>query len=505
MKLPAAGALAELRGQSSLRWLGLLLAGLLFVRLVALALNSTDLFFDEAQYWSWSQEPAFGYYSKPPLIAWAIGAATAVCGGSEFCIRLPSPLFHTATALIIFAIGSRLYDARIGFWSALAFATLPGISLSAGIISTDAPLLTFWALALYAFVAMGESRRWWPALVLGLALGLGLNAKYAMAYFAVGLLTYAAWSETGRRRVGDPRLWTAVVVAILLIAPNLIWNASNSFATFSHTADNAKWSGQLINPVKALEFFGAQFGVFGPILFAGLLVIVWRRPLEGFAEPERLLLSFALPIIAIVTVQAFISRAHANWAAVAYVAASVVVVASMIRASDWRWLQASFAIHLAVLLLLTGSTTLASRIALPGGGNPFARTLGWEEVAQATAEQVRNARQKGQPYKAILGEERALVAELLYYLPAIAEENAQPPVLAWRRSGRPTDHFELTRPYAAASGEPVLLVSLVEWPEQITSGFRHVEKLGTRDVPTGGTSMRRLYFFRLGGFERRSE
>ena len=56
--------------------LGLLLA----VRLVALKFNATDLFFDEAQYWSWSLEPAFGYYSKPPLIAWVIGAATAVCG-----------------------------------------------------------------------------------------------------------------------------------------------------------------------------------------------------------------------------------------------------------------------------------------------------------------------------------------------------------------------------------------------------------------------------------------
>ena len=49
------------------RWTGMfagLLAALLVLRLVALALNGTDLF-DEAQYWSWSLEPAFGYYSKP--------------------------------------------------------------------------------------------------------------------------------------------------------------------------------------------------------------------------------------------------------------------------------------------------------------------------------------------------------------------------------------------------------------------------------------------------------
>ena len=74
---------------------------LLVVRLIALAWNATDLFFDEAQYWSWSREPSFGYYSKPPLIAWIIAVATSVCGDGEACIRLPAPLIHTATAVIV--------------------------------------------------------------------------------------------------------------------------------------------------------------------------------------------------------------------------------------------------------------------------------------------------------------------------------------------------------------------------------------------------------------------
>ena len=168
------------------RWLWLALGALLLIRLVALAFNRTDLFFDEAQYWTWSLEPAFGYYSKPPLIAWAIALSTSVCGTSEFCIRLPSPLIHTATAATIFALGARLYSPRTGFLAALAFATLPGISLSAGIISTDVPLLLAWALALAGFAALIDDRAaWWPALLLGFALGLGLNAKYAMAYFVL--------------------------------------------------------------------------------------------------------------------------------------------------------------------------------------------------------------------------------------------------------------------------------------------------------------------------------
>jgi predicted membrane-bound mannosyltransferase len=144
--------------------LAVALAVLLLIRLIALKFNATDLFFDEAQYWNWSQEPAFGYYSKPPLIAWLIGASTAVCGVSEFCIRLPSPLVHTATAGVIFALGTRLYSAQVGFWSALAFATLPGVSFSAGIISTDVPLLFTWALALLGFVALFDTKASTPSM-----------------------------------------------------------------------------------------------------------------------------------------------------------------------------------------------------------------------------------------------------------------------------------------------------------------------------------------------------
>ena len=186
------------------RWalrLAVVIAAIALFRLFALYFNETDLFFDEAQYWSWSLNPAFGYYSKPPMIAWLINLATESCGVSEFCVRLPSPLLHAATAFIVFGVGLRLYDARTGFWSGVVFATLPGVSLSAGIISTDVPLLFFWACALLAFIYLADLRSaWWPALALGLALGLGLNAKYAMAYFVMCTVIYLA-SVPARREL----------------------------------------------------------------------------------------------------------------------------------------------------------------------------------------------------------------------------------------------------------------------------------------------------------------
>lgn len=483
------------------RWLwffGLVLGLLLAVRLSALAVNGTDLFFDEAQYWAWSEAPAFGYYSKPPLIAWIIRVATDVCGMDESCIRLPAPLFHAATAVAVCALGARLYDLRTGVLAGLGFALLPGVSFSAGLISTDVPLLTAWAVALWSLVVLietRETRRWWPALVLGVALGLGLNAKYAMAYFGVCLGVYLVATPEQRWLLRDTRLYAALGIAALLIAPNLLWNATHGFATFQHTADNAKWEGIPFNPLKALEFFAAQAVVFGPILFVALMVVAWRARKTKMPEADRLLLAFALPVLAIVTAQALASRAHANWAAVSYVAGSVLVTAVLLRDFGGRWLRASFGLHAAILGLLIVGTTLAGRVAPPFGlPDPAARALGWREIAVATRGILVEARAAGRPFAAVITDQRSVAAELLYYM-----RGEPTPVLAWR-DGPPQDHFELTRPFTDQSGEPVLFVALKPPAPDLTSAFKEVREIATRALPAGPGTQRTVTFHALSGY-----
>ncbi|MFV0368545.1 MAG: ArnT family glycosyltransferase [Hyphomicrobiaceae bacterium] len=485
--------------QDEVRWTVLLavgLAALLGLRLIALTLNGTDLFFDEAQYWSWSQAPDFGYYSKPPLIAWIIRGATEVCGHGEACIRMPSPIIHTMTALVVFLIGRRLYGAMTGVFAALAFATLPGVSVSSGIISTDVPLLFFWALALYALTVMFDDKSWCPALLLGVALGGGLNAKYAMVWFVLCLAVYLVATPGKRWILKDARLWVAGAIGGAMILPNVLWNVSHKFATLSHTADNANWQGSLLNPAKALEFFGAQFGVFGPILFAGLLVIAWRAWREGLPAPDRILLSFALPVVIVITVQAFLSRAHANWAAVSYVSATLLVVATMVRDLDWAWLRRSMVLHAFILLALVVATTFAGRIVLPGGASPFARTLGWEALVEATRAELDAARAKGQPFAAVLADDRSVTAELLYYM-----RDEPTPVRAWKSSLVAKDHYQLTRPFKGATTGPVLLVSLGVPDAKITESFAHAETFKRSKIAAGAGKNRTVSFTALEGLK----
>lgn len=490
------------RADSPTTWLFSALGLLLVIRLAALIANRTDLFFDEAQYWAWAQTPAFGYYSKPPLIAWLIALTTSVCGQAEACIRVSSPILHTATALAISALATRLYDQRTGIVSAIAFALIPGVSVSAAIISTDVPLLLCWALALLGFAALFDTKSWWAALVLGLAFGAGLNAKYAMAWFILCAGLYVMATPSRRFILRDARLWAALALGFACIVPNLIWNQAHSFATFAHTADNAKWEGALLHPAKAVEFFLSQFGVFGPFYFAGLLAITYRGTQARLAESDRLMLAFALPLIAIITVQAFLSRAHPNWAAVAYVSGVIVVIATLVRDASWGWLRAGFALHAALLAILIAATTSAGRLKLPIKPDPLSRTLGWRDIADATRAQLTAASARGRPYAAVLTENRSITAELLYYM------RAEPtPVLAWRAGPRPHDHFELTRPFTGAAQEPVLLVTLkgdtpvVGAARTVFDAFARHETIADRDVPAGQNATRHVTFIALSGYK----
>ncbi len=116
---------------------------------------------------------------------------------------------------------------------------------------------------------MAADLRW--SVVLGVALGLGLLAKYAMIYFLLGVAIATVIDRDARMLMRSPSLWLALPIALIIIAPNILWNIDNGLATFRHTGDNIQGGGIAFNPLKGLEFIAAQFIVFGPIVFAVLL------------------------------------------------------------------------------------------------------------------------------------------------------------------------------------------------------------------------------------------
>ena len=169
------------------------------VRFIALFVTPLELYPDEAQYWLWSRKLDFGYWSKPPMVAWLIALTTGIGGDDEPWVRLSSLLLQVGAALALFQVGKRLYDGRTGFWAAVVWSVMPGVQLSSGVVSTDAGLLCFLSLALWAYVVLWRGATGLkPALALGAALGLAFLSKYAALYFLIGLALHAAVDPAAR-------------------------------------------------------------------------------------------------------------------------------------------------------------------------------------------------------------------------------------------------------------------------------------------------------------------
>lgn len=471
-----------------------LLAGFVAVltlgRIIALGLTPLNLGPDEAQYWSWSLYPSAGYFSKPPFIAWLIGASTAMCGTSEFCIRLPSPLLHAATGFVLFLAARRLYDERVAFWSAISYWLMPGTSFSSLLITTDVALLFFWALAIWAIAEMRNSGSIGWAVLLGTSVGLGLLSKYAMIYFVLGLGIALLWARDTRQLMKDARLMLAGLIALLILAPNVIWNMTNGLATVRHTAANANWNADnLFNAWNALGFIGAQAGIIGP-LAAGMLI--WGTVMSfrkwGLSTEDRLLVSFSAPIVLIVTFQAFISRAHANWAAPAFIALSILMCAWALRSTS-RWPLASNAfVNGAIAVLLCALAASPALVSFLGQDNAAKRLRGWPEAGGT----IMTIASSG-PFTAILSDDREDMASLTYYT---RERNL--PLRMWP-STNPGNEYEARHALTPDIASYVLLVTRRQDASNITSAFTSTERIGTVETRLDAKRTRIFYLYALTG------
>lgn len=413
------------------------------LRVGLLALDRSELLTDEAQYWLWSREMAAGAYSKPPLIGWLIRAVTDLCGGmSVFSVRLASPLLHGATAVLVLWLGHRLAGARVGAAAALCYLTAPAIAYGAGLMTTDTPLL----LAIAAALALQHGLAATPpgararllAVALGLVTGLGFLAKYAMLYAIAGAAVAALLAPEWRIRRGELAL--AAGVALVVIAPNLWWNASHGFATVRHVAGDARWEGPRLHPLQVLEFLAEQLAVMGPILFGAWLVALVRAP--RLTPGQRGLLGASATVLGIVAMQALTTRALANWG-VGFVVGGSVAAAVLLVARP-RLLRLSLAIGLVLSLLLP-----VLRIGLiPGAEGLLRRNFGHAEIGARALDFAR-----GHGATTLVATERDLLALLSW-----AARGEPLAIRALPRDGAPEHHWDLLYPLSA-DDQPVVAVT----------------------------------------------
>lgn len=155
--------------------------------------------------WLFPELNGVAYNNKPPLQVWLIALASWPAGHvTQLTAALPSALAAVGTALVVFAMGRRLFGVAAGQLAALVTITTQGWFLHARLSMPDM-LMTFFitaAVALLWPIVAGRTGPWW----------LGFWGAMAAAFWAKGaaallpLAVAVAWGLVFRR----PGWWRAL-------------------------------------------------------------------------------------------------------------------------------------------------------------------------------------------------------------------------------------------------------------------------------------------------------
>lgn len=479
---PAASLMNRLSRPGPLLLLALAVAG---YRYAFWALSDgLSLRSEEALYWTWAQDPDWGYVSRPPMIAWLIWLTTHLSGSdAESAIKAGATLLHPLTAMLVYVLGRRMADAGTGRDAALLFLLMPAVTLSALSISAEVPLLLFWAAALLALWRALHGDAWTDWMLLGIAIGLGMLTRYDMAYFVAAIAAFVLSRREERRLLSNPKLYAALAIAALLLLPHLLWSLDHR-ALLPSSSGTISWTALAAG-------FGAQFLAFGPVAFPLLLLaLAGLHGGQGLPRALRLLAVFTgLPLLLFFG-QALLGQASGHWGTPAYVAGSLLLAVWCRHRAHWRALALWLNLALGLLLYHYPLALQAVGVPLHQKYDAYRQVRGWEEVghqAQRWLQEFPDAR--------LLASEPGLMAELMYYARPLYE-----PRIWFPPGERTRSHYDLAMPLRDDEQGPFVWIVQPPADAEVLQRFRSAEQQPDIVVSPYPGLERRYQVWRLDGF-----
>jgi hypothetical protein len=310
----------------------------------------------------------WGYFDHPPIAWWlSAGAARLFSSEAAVLVRLPFILLFALATWFTYRLGTTLFSARAGAWAALALNLAPVFGVtSGGWVLPDGPLdCALLGAALCLVRALPEQRhawRWW--LGAGLAAGLALLSKYTAILVLAGAFLYLLTSPLHRPWLRRPHPYVAALLACVLFAPVIAWNAMHGWASLGFQGGRA--AAERLYPTGPLVVLGGEALYLLPWLWLALVVVLvqalragpadWRRwlpaclglpPIVGFAGvglwTKHVMFHWAAPgyLMLFPSLGAALDRWAARWPravrGLTWVTAALLGAGLALVASEERW------------------------------------------------------------------------------------------------------------------------------------------------------------------------
>jgi hypothetical protein len=225
----------------------------------------------------YGREWQLGYDKLPPLPWWLV-EMTYRLAGHDFAYYLLAQVAVVAALWLVWLTARPLTGPLGALVAVLIVDGLHYLNYTAAKFNHDVIQLPFWALAGFAFhraLRGGWLGHW---LLLGLAIGMSLWAKYFVVVLATPLALFILLDRDARKVLATPGPYVAVAVALITIAPHLVWLVQNDFLPFTYAEHRALSSRGLIGHIwHPLEFAVGQLFFLIPSILIALPLLVPRR------------------------------------------------------------------------------------------------------------------------------------------------------------------------------------------------------------------------------------
>lgn len=195
------------------------------------SLGAVNLLVEEAYYWNYSAHLDWSYLDHPPLVALLIKLSTLLWGTTEWAVRAPALLCWVLTAGYSYRL-TRLMGER-GWVAVFLLSILPFFFVQSWVMTPDQPLLVAWSASLYYLYqacVLNRGRAWFAV---GIALGLGLLAKYTIILLVPAAVLFLLMLPAKRFWFFRVEPYVALLLASVIFSPVLYWNATHTWASFT--------------------------------------------------------------------------------------------------------------------------------------------------------------------------------------------------------------------------------------------------------------------------------
>ncbi|WP_299434030.1 glycosyltransferase family 39 protein [uncultured Maribacter sp.] len=203
----------------------ILLASLLILNL--LQAYFTELIYDEAYYWHYAQDMAWGYFDHPPMVAFLIKISSFFFDG-ELGVRFISCILSIGSIIILWLLIDNpkkreyilpffTFAFSLTLLNAYGFFTLP-----------DTPLVFFTCVFLLIYKHFIKAPNYYIAILLGIIIAALMYSKY----HAFLIIFFIILSNI--KLALNKYAWIAVGIALVCYTPHFIWLYEHDFVSIKY-------------------------------------------------------------------------------------------------------------------------------------------------------------------------------------------------------------------------------------------------------------------------------